>query len=90
MQRIGGWRRNLDFGENSAVKQRAKAVARCDCHVVIARRADVEVVRQFSVKQHCAAFVTFGPQVLWHFAAREDGIDARADVVRNPVHGTLK
>lgn len=42
------------------------------------------------MEQHSAAFIAFGPEVLGHFAAREDGIDARADVVGNPVHGTLK
>jgi hypothetical protein len=51
-----------------------------------ALRTNVQIVRKFAVKQHGAAFIAFGPQVFWHLATRKNRIDARADVVVDPVH----
>jgi len=54
--------------------------------VMSARRANVQIAAEFAVKQHRAAFVTLGPQVLWRFAARENRVDPWTDVVGDPVH----
>ncbi|CAM3338581.1 hypothetical protein PANO111632_14890 [Paracoccus nototheniae] len=86
LQRVDDRIGNLHLDEGAAVEQRAKAFARGDPHMVIAVRADVQIVRQFPVEQHGPAFGAFGPQILGHIAAREQRVDARADIVRDPVH----
>ena len=81
-QRFG----HLHLGKDSAIKQGCEACTGADGHVVIAAGADIEIVRQLSMEQHGPAFVTFRPQVLGDFAAREQRVDLGADVVRDPVH----
>jgi hypothetical protein len=86
MQRVLDWLSDLDLKKAAAVKQRFKAHARRDSHVMLAIGADVEGVLQFAVKQHRPAFGAFRPQVLGRFAPREDRVDRRFDVVGDPVH----
>jgi hypothetical protein len=31
--------------------------------------ADIQIVGQFPVKQHCAALITLGPKIVRHFPA---------------------
>ena len=68
----------------TAIEQRHEPFTRADRHVVIAVRTDVLVLRQLAVEQHRPAFGAFGPQVLGHLAAREQRIDARADIIGDP------
>ncbi|MPL60817.1 hypothetical protein SDC9_06379 [bioreactor metagenome] len=86
LQRVGDRLGHLDLGEDAAVEQRGEARARRDRHVVVAVRADVQVLGQLAVEQHGPAFGALGPQVLGHLAAREQRVDLRFDVVRDPVH----
>ena len=83
VDRRGG---NFDFGEDAAVKQCGEPITRRNTHVVIAVRTDVQVVRNFAVKQHSSAIVAFGPEIVRGVATRKDRIDARPHIVRNPVH----
>ena len=76
----------LDLGEDPAIKERREPVAWVDRHMVITGSANVQIARQFAVKQHRPAFRAFGPQVLGHLTARKQRVDLRSDVVRNPVH----
>ena len=39
-----------------------------------------------AVKQHGAAIIAFGPQVVRRFATRKDRIDPRPNIVGDPVH----
>ena len=48
--------------------------------------ADVQIIGNFAVKQHGAAVIAFGPQIVWRFAARKDRVDPWPDVVGDPVH----
>ena len=77
---------DLDLDENAIVEQRGKAIPGHKLHVVVAVRANVEVVRQFPVEQHGSALGTLGPQVLRNFPPRKQRVDLGSDVVGNPVH----
>ena len=69
---------------------RSRASSSCSFgHVVATIGTDVEVLAQFPVEQHRAAFIAFGPKVLGHLAAREDRVDAWAHVVGDPVHAAV-
>jgi hypothetical protein len=48
--------------------------------------ADIQVVGHFAVKQHGAAFIAFGPQVVRRFATRKDRVDPGPNVIVDPVH----
>jgi hypothetical protein len=86
MQRVDHGIRHLHLGEDAAVEQRLEPFARADRHVMFAGGADVQVRRQFPVEQHRPAFRALRPKVLGHFAAREQRVDLRTDVVGDPVH----
>ena len=73
-----------------AIEQRVEPGSRRNLHMVIAIGADVQIVRQFAMKQHGSALIALGPQVFGHFAARKQRVDAGADVIRDPVHGDLQ
>ncbi len=87
VQRVRDRCRHRDFDVGARVEQRREPCPRRDRHVMVAARADVEVRRELPVKQHRAAGVALGPQVLRHLAPREQRVDLRPDVVRDPVHG---
>ena len=57
--------------------------------MMLAIRADKEVLFQLAMKQHLAAVVALQPKVLGHVAPREDRLDRRRDVIGDPVHGSL-
>jgi hypothetical protein len=89
LQRVHDRLGHLHLGEHAAVEQRAEPFAGGDRHVVIAVRADVQVVSKLAVEQHRPAFGALGPQVFGHLAAREQRIDLGPDVVGDPVHRSL-
>jgi hypothetical protein len=80
---------HLDLAVDAAVEERFEAQARRDRHMVAAVGADVQGFGEFPVEQHGSAFIAFGPEILRHLAAREDGVDAGTDVVGDPVHALL-
>ncbi len=86
MQRVDHRFGHCDLYKNAVIENRPQPVPRADCHVVIAVCADIEVVRQFTVKQHCAAIIAFGPKIVGHFTSRKQRVDRGADVVGDPVH----
>ena len=86
LQRVNGGRGHFHFGEDTAIKQRRKAVTRADVHVVAAIGAHVQIVADLAVKQHRAAFVALRPKILGCLAARKDRVDPGSDVVVDPVH----
>ena len=47
--------------------------------------ADVQIVRQLTVKQHGPTFATFGPKIFRYFSARKQRVNLWPDVVRNPI-----
>ena len=69
MQRVGDGFWHVHFNKDATIKQSFQPRARADPHVVIAMGADVQILRQLSVKQHRATFGAFGPKIFGNFAA---------------------
>jgi hypothetical protein len=87
VQRIGNGRLGFKFNKYTTVKKGTETLARRNRHVMIAIGANVQSIFKLTVEQHRAALSTFGPQIVWCFAARKQRIDPWADIVGNPVHG---
>lgn len=70
MQRVDHRIRHFHLDEHTDIKQPGKAVARRNRHMMIARGTDVQIRREFAVKQHRPAFRAFRPKILGHLAAQ--------------------
>ena len=72
IQRIGDGFWHGYIHKNAAIKQAFKSGPRADPHMMPALGANVQILAQLAVKQHAAAVGAFGPEVLGHFAPREN------------------